>query len=61
MVNKSNVEVGQVIRSNSHIDYVCEVYADVDRKTHRVQRTTSLVSSYTLQRGSPVKPGCLLE
>ena len=32
MVNKSNVEVGQVIRSNSHIDYVCEVYTDVDRK-----------------------------
>lgn len=32
MVNESDMEIGQVIESNSHIDYVCEVYADADRK-----------------------------
>jgi len=32
MTNDSDMEIGQVIGSNSHIDYVCEVYADVDRK-----------------------------
>jgi hypothetical protein len=32
MVSESNTEIGQVIGSNSHIDYVCEIYADVDRR-----------------------------
>jgi|APHM01.1.fsa_nt_gi hypothetical protein len=32
MINESDTEIGQIVGSNSHIDYVCEVYADIDRK-----------------------------
>lgn len=32
MVSESDMQIGQVIGSNSHIDYVCELYSDVDRR-----------------------------
>jgi hypothetical protein len=32
MIDDSNMEIGQIVQSRSHIDYQCEVYADADRR-----------------------------
>jgi hypothetical protein len=32
MIDDSDTEIGQIVQSRSHIDYQCEVYADVDRR-----------------------------
>ena len=33
MIDDSNMEIGQIVQSSSHIDYQCEVYAEADRRS----------------------------